>query len=345
MEDIEVGDYVLSASGQYKLVYTMSHFHRSRLTEFIQIHSTTDANNNKSIDQPLEVTSMHMIFIVESSMGDDDNHDDVDAAVRPPYSLLLSSDPVPAHYIKVGDVIQSITGPRLVTNITTIQRRGLYNPITTDGTIVVDGIIASTYSTYTGTSHIEIPSFIDHSSSKEQSRQLLSKQQKQYSSLLSISFHTIAAMAYTPYRTYCTGSLTSSPPPSLSSLMMTTSATKIEKRRCISHNELANVNKMMKSMYAYTWENGPLSSFPRSETTQKNNDGKKHNDMVTVIRKFVVLMTYLLFFGSIHFVINYHLGIILIIATSLTIVNTIHSFNKKKTSIMKLESKKVKKNE
>jgi hypothetical protein len=317
----------------------MSHFHHSRLTKFIQIHSTADGNNNKSTDPPLEVTSMHMLFIVKSSIGDDDNHDDVDASVRPTHSLLPSSDPVPAHYIKVGDIIQSITGPRLVTNIATVQRHGLYNPITTDGTIVVDGIIASTYSSYTGTSHIEVPSFIDHSSSKEQSHHLLSKQ-KHHSSLLSISFHAIASMAYTPYRAYCTGSLTSSQ--SLLLSMATTTDTKNEQRRCNSHEELANVNKMMKSIYTHTWENGSLSSFSGPQTTQKNHNENKYNDFITVMKKIIVLVSYLLIFGSIHFAIKYNLGIMIFITMSLTIFNVFYHFNEKKTSMMKVHIKSLK---
>jgi len=284
---------------------------------------------------------MHMIFILESSKGDDESHG-VDAAVRPSHSLLSSSDPVPAHYIKVGDLIQSITGPRLVTNITTVQRHGLYNPITTDGTIVVDGIIASTYSSYTGTSHMEIPSFIDHSSSKEPSHHLLSKQ-NHHSSFLSISFHTIASMAYTPYRTYCTGSLTPSSLPSLLSSMMTTTDTKNEQRRCNSHDELANVNKMMKSIYTHTWENGSLSLISGSKTTQKSQDENKYNDFITVMKKTIFLITYLLIFGSIHFVIKYYLGIMLFITTFLNILNMFYRCNEKKTSMMKLNNASINK--
>merc|ERR1712032_1811023 len=81
---------------------------------------------------PLEVSPAHMVFVANQP------------------------DPVPAQNIQIGTIINSINGPRLVTNITTIKRKGLYNPITTDGTIVVDGILASAYTTYTGTSHIQV---------------------------------------------------------------------------------------------------------------------------------------------------------------------------------------------
>merc|ERR1712137_1078260 len=56
-------------------------------------------------------------------------------------------NPIPAFAVKVGDSMQTGDGASsTVTKISSITREGLWNPITTDGTIVVDGIVTSTYS-------------------------------------------------------------------------------------------------------------------------------------------------------------------------------------------------------
>jgi len=370
MKDVAVGDYVLTSGGQYQLVYTISHFHHSRLTEYLQIHTSSTGDN--ITDLPLEVSSMHMLFVVRDSNdnnndSDKNNYsisivDDNDTSVRLP-SL---QDPVPAYHIKIGDSIQSITGPRVVTNITTIQRRGLYNPITMDGTIVVDGIIASTYSSYTGTSHIEVTSdllpsyyhyyynsivekliilllsqkkemFLQYNLGYNDSIEDLSKRQR---TLLSISFHTIADMAYKPYRTYCTGSFASSLSPPSSWFHSKTSSlwwmNTANKQRCNQHEELAEVNRMMKSIYTHMWVGGlpsPLSSKQEVEAHQNKNSA------VTVMKKMVVLITFLLFFGLIHFMIKCHLGIIIAITVSLIILNMYFVENKKRaiTVIIKKE--------
>jgi len=79
-------------------------------------------------------------------------------------------------------MLRSMKGPKRVVKITSIIRNGFYNPITTDGTIVVaNDIIASTYTTYTGTSHVEIAD-----------QKLL-------------PFQTIAHLAYVPYQSFCLG--------------------------------------------------------------------------------------------------------------------------------------------
>jgi preprotein translocase subunit YajC len=151
MKDLTVGDKVLTASGQYKTVFAIDHFHHTKPTEYLQIHTALD-------EAPLELTSRHMIFM--------DNK---------------KSNPVPASHVKVGDFVQTLSGPVKVTKIRTITRKGLYNPLTTDGTIVVDGIIASTYSTFSGTEYVEIDGM-----------KLMSQ-------------HAFLHLAVTPYRDICMG--------------------------------------------------------------------------------------------------------------------------------------------
>ena len=39
MKDLNVGDRVLTAGGQYQVVYTINHFHETKPTNFLQIHT------------------------------------------------------------------------------------------------------------------------------------------------------------------------------------------------------------------------------------------------------------------------------------------------------------------
>merc|ERR1712238_654572 len=57
------------------------------------------------------------------------------------------TNPVPAETVKVGDRILTLDGPSTITKITTVTRKGVFNPLTADGTIIADGVISSTYST------------------------------------------------------------------------------------------------------------------------------------------------------------------------------------------------------
>lgn len=126
MNNIEVGDQVLTVDGVYKTIYSIDHQHPTKLTSFLQIHSSKQ-------HEPLELTEKHMVF------------------------LQGKKSPVPANSIRVGDKLKGLEGPSIVTNIDIVTREGLFSPITTDGTIVASGIVASSYSAFFGSSEwIEI---------------------------------------------------------------------------------------------------------------------------------------------------------------------------------------------
>ena len=116
MKDLKVGDYVLTNANTYEEVYAFAHFNPAKPTSFLQIHS-------ENTDRPLEATEEHLVYL----QGKD--------------------DPVPAEGLKVGDVLRtssSETGSA-VTKITSVERKGIYAPMTTGGTLVVDGVAASSY--------------------------------------------------------------------------------------------------------------------------------------------------------------------------------------------------------
>merc|ERR1712048_346806 len=118
MPNLQLGDRALTRNGDYKTIYAIDHHHTTRSTKFIQIWLSSWQN-----EAPLEVTEKHMVY------------------------LYGNREPVPASSIVIGDKLQTIQGPGVVTNINRVTRNGIYNPLTVDGTIVVSGgIIASSYS-------------------------------------------------------------------------------------------------------------------------------------------------------------------------------------------------------
>jgi len=116
MSKIEVGDQVLTSSGKFETVYAMAHRSLTQSAKFIQIFTGDD--------EPLELSEKHMVFTEENS------------------------NPVPADSIKVGDYLRTLDGALEVTTISTVNRKGVFNPLTTDGTIVASGIVSSTYSAF-----------------------------------------------------------------------------------------------------------------------------------------------------------------------------------------------------
>jgi hypothetical protein len=76
--------------------------------------------------KPLELTPGHMLFLASGKL------------------------PVPAHFVKVGDVLKTAEGPSKVTVIRKISRKGIANPLTLSGSIVVDGVVSSIHSEESG---------------------------------------------------------------------------------------------------------------------------------------------------------------------------------------------------
>lgn len=115
MKDLQVGDRVLTGGNKYQYVYGFGHYLRDTEQEFVQIR-TKDV-------EPLEMTSDHMVFVKK------ENGEQI--AIR-------------ADALKVGDVLAS-EGVSIVSKIATVIKPGMYMPLTPDGTIVVNGIKASAY--------------------------------------------------------------------------------------------------------------------------------------------------------------------------------------------------------
>lgn len=148
VKDLDVGDRVLTRSGAFQTVYTLDHVDSSKQTRFLQIvykkhnHQSDDDDDDDDHDVDgllpvLELTPSHMVYVHGKA------------------------DPVPASQLVVGDNIEIITSPAspydhdkdpfvigvgVVQKISQVSRTGLWNPLTTDGSIAIDGVITSTYS-------------------------------------------------------------------------------------------------------------------------------------------------------------------------------------------------------
>ena len=104
---------------RYERVYAFGHYkEKAKPIEFLQIHTFPFERRKR----PLEITGQHMIY------------------------LHNKQNPVRADTLKVGDILRGdhYTG-LAVTKITKVKRREQYAPLTPHGTILVDGIMASSY--------------------------------------------------------------------------------------------------------------------------------------------------------------------------------------------------------
>ena len=108
MKNLQVGDRIFTGE-TYQPVYAFAHRDTTTETDFVQIQM--DQRNT------LEATGGHLVY-VDGKSG-----------------------PVRVDSIEVGDVLQGA----VVTKIGSVQRAGLYAPLTLDGKLIVDGAKASNY--------------------------------------------------------------------------------------------------------------------------------------------------------------------------------------------------------
>jgi len=117
MNDLQVGDYVVTGNTKnpYQLMYAFAHRETDKSLDYYQIHTEGERH-------PLQISGEHLLYVANKA-----------GAVR-------------ADSIRVGDVLHARHNTfAAVTNIERILAKGMYAPLTMDGTIVVDGIVASSY--------------------------------------------------------------------------------------------------------------------------------------------------------------------------------------------------------
>ena len=134
MEELKVGDQVLSSRTnddevRYQTVYAFAHVDRTRSTKFLQFF----LGDSDSDEAALEMSAQHFVYSA------DKDH------------------PVRADSIRVGDLLQTRSANSYsqqsttvkVASIRSITKKGLYAPLTQDGSLLVgeNDVVASNYVT------------------------------------------------------------------------------------------------------------------------------------------------------------------------------------------------------
>ena len=126
MEDLRIGDEVLTMNAHGKLMYSpiIAFLDRlpSAMFEFVEIQTESK--------HKLLLTSSHLIFTNASSMP------------------LYASDVEPGDYVFTLNPDDNIQ-PSKVTRVGTVSAVGNYAPLTAEGTMIVDGILVSCYTEVT----------------------------------------------------------------------------------------------------------------------------------------------------------------------------------------------------
>jgi hypothetical protein len=116
IKDLQIGDLVESSDGKIVNVYSFGHYQRNVKANYLQVHA-------QGLLQPLEISKDHLVFVNGTAM--------------------------PASLVSIGDLLDlgPGRGAAKVTNIKVVTRSGAYAPFTTSGTIMVSGVLASSYVT------------------------------------------------------------------------------------------------------------------------------------------------------------------------------------------------------
>lgn len=114
MDEIDIGDNVNVGNDVYSDVFMFTHRHSDVEYDFVKL-SSTDGDS-------LTATSGHYIYV--------------------------NGHLIAAREARVGDTLERASGGKtVIVSIDIVRAKGLYNPQTVDGDIVVDGFRASTYTT------------------------------------------------------------------------------------------------------------------------------------------------------------------------------------------------------
>jgi len=118
MASLQLGDAVLDATGAYSPVYFFSHADGAVVAPFVELSLENAYKLSLSPDHYVAANG-HLIYAKDVAIGD-----------------------------VLGYVDSGATKSGAVVSTTRSFRRGLYNPYTLSGTIVVDGVVASCHSSW-----------------------------------------------------------------------------------------------------------------------------------------------------------------------------------------------------
>lgn len=127
MRDLALGDKVLVSDGTYEPIYSFGHKSAHVMSEYVQLLLSSSAK--------LEISGDHMVFVEDGKRA------------------------VPASMIKIGDQLVVDGAPSIVMNVRKVLRKGAYAPFTPSGTIVVNGVTASTFVAFQDSETLELAGF------------------------------------------------------------------------------------------------------------------------------------------------------------------------------------------
>lgn len=120
MDEVKVGDWVEVGRDTFEPVYSFCKHSHTISGEFLQIYTA-------ELESPVELSGNHLLFLASPDKQ--------------------GSAAIPASEVQIGDMLVHGDGTALVTEIHSVERRGVYAPYTASGSIVVNGILASNYAT------------------------------------------------------------------------------------------------------------------------------------------------------------------------------------------------------
>jgi Leucine-rich repeat (LRR) protein len=114
MNDLKINDEVHVGNGEFSRVYSFGHYNTHTTGKYLRLFSS-------ELDRPLEISKDHMLFVEQRGA-------------------------VPAATVSVGDNLSLGNGRTTkVTKIANVNSVGVFAPFTESGTIVVNGVLASSY--------------------------------------------------------------------------------------------------------------------------------------------------------------------------------------------------------
>ena len=112
MQDLKLGDKVLVAPNKYEPIYSFGHFDPDISADYLQLRTPSTK---------LDISNDHMVFVEHAGA-------------------------IPASAVKIGDKVVLASGSvELVEDIKSVVRTGAFAPFTPSGTVVVDGVKASSF--------------------------------------------------------------------------------------------------------------------------------------------------------------------------------------------------------
>ena len=122
ISQLRIGEFILTGDGSFQNVYAFGHKDRTSKIEYLQIRTEGMAKNRR----PLEISADHLIGKYNE--------------------ITKTTQFVPAEDLKVGNLLIDEQGtPIKVKSIDAAKSQGLYTPLTPSGTVVVNGVVASSY--------------------------------------------------------------------------------------------------------------------------------------------------------------------------------------------------------